>query len=57
MFTVLNMMNKWGSRTNYKKLFSEEVQPPSQLPISGLKLCIYTHITQRDPPMSIHYAP
>ena len=57
MFTVLNMMNKWGSRTNYKKLFSEEVQPPSQLPISGLKLRIYTHITQRDPPMSIHYAP
>ena len=30
-------------------LFSEEVAPPYQLPISGFKLHIYTRVTQRKP--------
>ena len=30
-------------------LFSEEVAPPYQLPISGFKLHIYTWVTQRKP--------
>ena len=38
-----------GKQNELQLLFSEEVAPPSQLPISGFKLHIYTRITQRKP--------